>query len=300
MDEGLVLASRHVNFKAVFQKVVCAWTVAPRLCHPAPCLPHVVPVAIQEINGSFSFLSNHGRLIMAALTRIALCVLVLVVAIGCASTEVTKRDSKIGTEKIPRPDRIYVYPFAATPSDIPSWSVSAGRYAESSLPSKPEEIEVGRMIGDLVAKELVTEITEMGLVAYKRSKQSLPRPNDLMIMGYFEAVEEGSTVKRLALGFGSGSTELTTAVEGYQMTKEGPRLLGASELESTGGKTPGIVVPLAVLAATSNPIGLIVVGGAKVAMEMSGKTKIEGAAKQTAEAIADQLRIRFKEQGWIQ
>ena len=55
------------------------------------------------------------------------------------------------------------------------------------------------MIGDLVAKELVTEIQEMGLVAYKRSKQSLPRPNDLMITGYFEAVDEGSTVKRLDL-----------------------------------------------------------------------------------------------------
>jgi hypothetical protein len=165
----------------------------------------------------------------------ALCVLALGMAVGCASTEVTKRDSKIGTEKIPRPDRIYVYPFAATPADIPSWSVAAGRYAQPSETPNPEEIEVGRMIGDLVAKELVTEIAEMGLAAYKRSKHSLPRPNDLMITGYFEAVEEGSTVKRLALGFGSGATELTTVVEGYQMTKEGPRLLGSGELKSAGG-----------------------------------------------------------------
>jgi hypothetical protein len=136
----------------------------------------------------------------------ALCVLALGMAVGCASTEVTKRDSKIGTEKIPRPDRIYVYPFAATPADIPSWSVAAGRYAQPSETPNPEEIEVGRMIGDLVAKELVTEIAEMGLAAYKRSKHSLPRPNELMITGYFEAVEVGSTVKRLALGFGSGAT----------------------------------------------------------------------------------------------
>jgi hypothetical protein len=177
--------------------------------------------------------------------------------------------------------------------------VAAGRYAEPSQLPKPEEIEVGRRIGDLVAKELVTEITEMGLVAYRRSKQSLPRPNDLMIMGYFEAVEEGSTVKRLSLGFGSGATELTTSVEGYQMTPVGPRLLGSAELQSGGGKTPGLVVPLVVLAATANPIGLIVMGTAKVAMEVTGKSKIEGAAQRTAEAIADQLRVRFKEQGWI-
>jgi hypothetical protein len=236
---------------------------------------------------------------MKVFTRMALLLLALVVAGGCASTEVTKRDSKIGKEKIPPPERIYVYPFAATSADIPSWSVAAGRYAEPSQLPNPEDVEVGRTIGDLVAKELVTEITEMGLVAYKRSKQNLPRPNDLMLMGYFEAVEEGSTIKRLALGFGSGSTELTTTVEGYQMTKEGPRLLGSGELQSTGAKTPGIVVPLTVMVTTGSVIGPVLMGGAKVGMEVTGKTKIEGAAKQTAEAIAEELQIKFKEAGWI-
>ena len=237
---------------------------------------------------------------MKAVTSIALCVLVLVVAAGCASTKVVGRDSKIGTEKIARPDRIYVYPFAATPADIPSWSAAAKRYAQPSELPTPEELEVGRKVGGLVAKELVTEIAKMGLLAEEGNPQSQPRPNNLMLIGYFEAVEEGSTVKRLALGFGSGATELTTSLEGYQMTKNGPRQLGSEKLDSSGAKTPGLFVPLAVLAATSNPIGLIVMGGAKVAMEVTGKSKIEGAAQRTAEAIADQLRVRFKEQGWIQ
>jgi hypothetical protein len=237
---------------------------------------------------------------MKAVTSIALCVLVLVVAAGCASTKVVGRDSKIGTEKIARPDRIYVYPFAATPADIPSWSAAAKRYAQPSELPTPEELEVGRKVGGLVAKELVTEIAKMGLLAEEGNPQSQPRPNDLMLIGYFEAVEEGSTVKRLALGFGSGATELTTSLEGYQMTKNGPRQLGSEKLDSSGAKTPGLFVPLAVLAATSNPIGLIVMGGAKVAMEVTGKSKIEGAAQRTAEAIAEQLRVRFKEQGWVQ
>jgi hypothetical protein len=237
---------------------------------------------------------------MKAVTSIALCVLVLVVAASCASTKVIGRDSKIGTEKIARPDRIYVYPFAATPADIPSWSAAAKRYAQPSELPTPEELEVGRKVGGLVAKELVTEIAKMGLLAEEGNPQSQPRPNDLMLIGYFEAVEEGSTVKRLALGFGSGATELTTSLEGYQMTKNGPRQLGSEKLDSSGAKTPGLFVPLAVLAATSNPIGLIVMGGAKVAMEVTGKSKIEGAAQRTAEAIAEQLRVRFKEQGWVQ
>jgi hypothetical protein len=237
---------------------------------------------------------------MKTVVSIVSCVLALVVAAGCASTKVTGRDSKIGTEKIARPDRIYVYPFAATPADIPSWSAAAKRYAPTKELPTPEELEVGRKVGALVAKDLVTAIQEMGLVAVMGNRQSLPQPNDLMLTGYFEAVEEGSTVKRLSLGFGSGATELTTAVEGYQMTNDGPRQLGSAKLDSSGGKTPGLFVPLAVLAATSNPIGLIVMGGAKVGMEVTGKSKIEGAAQRTAEAIAEQLRVRFKEQGWVQ
>ncbi len=236
---------------------------------------------------------------MKSFTRIVVCVFALVVAVGCASTKVTKHDSKIGTEKIARPDRIYVYPFAATPADIPTWSVSAGRYAESTTPQTSEQIEMGRNLGVLVAKALVTEIQKMGLPGLRGASYTVPRINNIMIIGYFEAVEEGSTVKRLSLGFGSGATELTTAVEGYQMTPEGPRHLGSAQLQSGGGKTPGLIVPIAVLAATANPIGLLVMGGVKAHGEVTGRTKLEGAAKRTAKAIADRLRVRFKEQGWI-
>ena len=236
---------------------------------------------------------------MKSFMRIVVCVVALVVAVGCAKTKITKHESKIGTEKIARPDRIYVYPFAATPADIPTWSVSAGRYAESTTPQTPEQIEMGRNLGVLVAKALVTEIQKMGLPGLRGASYTVPRINNIMIIGYFEAVEEGSTVKRLSLGFGSGATELTTAVEGYQMTAKGPRHLGSAELQSGGSKKPGLIVPLAVLAATSNPLGLIVMGGVSVYGEVSGRTKIEGAAKRTAKAIADQLRVRFKEQGWI-
>lgn len=238
---------------------------------------------------------------MKSYTRITLCVLALLLTVGCASTKVTERVSQIGPkEKITKPDRIYVYPFAATSADIPTWSSGAARYSESEAPQTPEQIEMGRNLGVLVAKNLVTEIQMMGLSALEGEKQTVPRINSLMLTGYFGAIEEGSTLKRVTLGFGSGATELTTSVEGYQMTKKGPRLLGTARLESEGGKTPGVIVPLAVLAATANPIGLIVMGSAKVAMEVTGKSKIEGTAKRTAEAIGEQLRVRFKEQGWIQ
>jgi hypothetical protein len=118
-------------------------------------------------------------------------------------------------------------------------------------------------------------------------------------MGYFESIDTGSAVKRVALGFGSGAADLKTAVEGYLMTERGLRRLGAGEVHAGGGKTPGAAVPLAVAVASGNPIGLLVTGAAKVGGEVTGKSTIEGSAKRTAKEIADHLRVAFEKQGWI-
>ena len=231
--------------------------------------------------------------------RLMTCLLALGIAAGCASTKVTEQDSRMGTEAIARPETIYVYPFASTRADIPSWTAAAIRYTAPSEPQTADELATGRQLGALVASELVAEIREMGFAASEASSGTSPEVNDLMLTGYFESVEEGSTAKRVLLGFGSGSAELKTVVEGYQMTSLGPRLLGSGTIESGGSKTPGAIAPLVVLAATANPIGLIVSGTAKVAGEVTGRSTIEGAAKRTASEIADVLRAKFQERGWI-
>lgn len=227
------------------------------------------------------------------------CFLALGIVSACASTNITTQDTRARTEEIARPETIYVYPFASTHADIPSWTAAAIRYAEPSEPQTADELAGGRQLGALVASELVAEINEMGLAASEASSETRPAVNDLMLTGYFEAIDKGNAAERVLLGFGSGSAELTTVVEGYQMTGLGPRLLGSGSVDSSGNKTPGTVAPLVVLAATANPIGLIVSGTAKIAGEVTGRNTIEGAAKRTAAEIAKVLRGRFQERGWI-
>jgi hypothetical protein len=60
-----------------------------------------------------------------------------------------------------------------------------------------------------------------------------------------------------------------------------------------------MAVGLVSLLATHNPAGLIVSTGMKVYDEKSGKSMVEARAKKTAKEIGDQLKKRFKEQGWI-
>ena len=229
---------------------------------------------------------------------IAPCLFALVAVAGCASTKVTQRQDSQG-ERVARPDRIIVHDFAATPADIPAWSAAAGQYASPRTPQKAEEIKIGRRLGAEVAKELVAEIRGMGLGAMRAAGQPAPTVGDIVIIGYFESLEEGSASKRVVLGFGSGAAEIKARLEGYLMTDQGLRKVGSRDVAAGGGKTPGVAVPLAVTIATANPIGLAVGGAMKVGGEVTGRSTIEGTAKRTSKKIADELRVAFKKRGWI-
>ena len=92
---------------------------------------------------------------------------------------------------------------------------------------------------------------------------------------------------------------MDTVVEGFAVIPQGWRKLGSGTLSSSGNKAPGMVALAAVAIATGNSLGLIVVDGMKIYGEASGKNTLEGRAKSTAGAIAEQLKIRFPDRGRI-
>ena len=192
-----------------------------------------------------------------------------------------------------------MYDFAATAADVPAESALAGQHAEHSTPQTNEQIAVGRQVGGEIAKSLAEEIHGMGLPAARASSGTAPEINDIVIRGYLLSIDEGSATKRVAIGFGTGSSELRVAAEGYQMTAQGLRKLGSWTADSTGGKMPGGALGVVTLIATGNPAGLIIGGGMKVYGEYSGSAKIEGRAKTIAKEMAGQLKPRFEKQGWI-
>jgi hypothetical protein len=154
-------------------------------------------------------------------------------------------------------------------------------------------------VGAEIAEQLVEQIRLMGMPAERASKGTTAQINDILFRGYLISVNEGSEVKRLTIGFGSGGSELRVAAEAFQKTAQGLRKLGSGVADSGGGKTPGAGVGLAALIATHNPAGLIVSSGVKVYGEMSGSAKIEGRVEHIVEEIADLMKTRFEQQGWI-
>jgi len=240
----------------------------------------------------------------------------LVTLTGCASSEITERRSYVGDEKLARPGRILVYDFVSAPTDSSadsSASTVTGAAASSDVgrptvagaaqqdgPPTGKATDAHRKLGIRVAQELVADIRNEGFPAVRAAGEPAPQAGDIVIKGYFVSLDKGAADKRVLLGFGSGAAELKTVVDGYQMTDRGLRPLGSSEVQAASGKLPGLVVPLAVVVATANPIGLIVGGAAKAVGEADGSDTIDGAAKRTAGQISEELLAEFHRQGWTQ
>lgn len=233
--------------------------------------------------------------------RLVLVITLTILTAGPVLAETVKITSRneLVTEQLPRPAQIWVYDFAATPADVPDESALAGQHSEHSPPQTAEEIATGRQLGAEIAAQLVEQIRGMGMPAEQAVAGTTPQINDIIIRGYLISFNEGSAAKRIAIGLGSGASDLKVAAEGFQMTAQGLRKLGSGTTDSGGSKAPGAEAGFLGLIATHNPAGLIISSGIKVYKEESGSSTVEGRAKQTAKEIADVLKKRFQEQGWV-
>jgi Domain of unknown function (DUF4410) len=217
---------------------------------------------------------------------------------GCATTTVSNATPMV-EGNVQKPKTIWVYPFIADPAEIPADASIKASLSEPSNPPTAEQLETGKKLGQLIAQKLVDDINAMGMNAALGGPGVQPQVGDGILRGYLVSTNSGSMAGRFVIGFGAGASELDTVVEGYAVTPTGLRKMGSGEINAGGNKMPGLVAPAAIAIATGNPIGLAVMGGAKVIGEASGRTGLDGRAKATADKIAAQLKERFTARGWI-
>ncbi len=237
---------------------------------------------------------------MKAFGIAATWLLLVGVLAGCASSEITQRQNYAAQDRLPRPERIIVYDIRATANDIPASSAITGHYSQPETPQTAQEIKVGRQLGALVAARLVQEIRGMRMPSERAGSGPPAQLGDVLITGQFITIKKGERRKRVIIGFGAGSAEIRTHIEGYLVTERGHRLLGTRQVATAGKKLPGLLVPGIVTAATGSPVGLIASAVMSVKGEkVSGAETLEGAARRTADEIAKELKKIFRRQGWI-
>lgn len=233
------------------------------------------------------------------MVRIGFCMAALAIAAGCASSRVTESEQFVADTNLPRPESIWVADFAATPADVPADSALAGRIDDFENPQTQDQIEIGRRAGALITDRLIEEINELGLPARRYSPDAPAQVNDIVIRGYLVSISKGNTAGRFAIGFGAGASRLSTVVEGFQVTSDGMRPLALESIEARGARRPGAALSVAGLIATANPAGLIVGSVITAYGEITGRSALDGRARQTAKEIAEDLEIRFRRRGWI-
>jgi hypothetical protein len=219
-----------------------------------------------------------------------------------ASTTISDRDEIVAGE-IPTPGHVWVYDFFATSSDIPAESALAGQLSANDPPQTADQISAGRKLGAEIGSELIKQFQAMGLQAGRATAETEMQINDVVVQGYLVSEVGGSEKKRVMIGFGAGGSELKAVVEGFQNTAQGLRQLGSAKTDSTEGttgKTPGMAVGVIGTIATHNPLGLMISTGVKTHEEKSGGGTLEGRANDTGKKIADMLKQRFQELGWIE
>jgi hypothetical protein len=218
---------------------------------------------------------------------------------GCASSKVAQRESTPLADEIARPKRVVVYDFAGTRDDLPPDSAIARYYEQREVPQTQNEIYLGRQLGRLVAENLVKELNGAGIAAQHASSTPQARVGDAIVRGEFIVVMEGSRTARVLIGFGAGAGELKTLAEAYQVTADGLRPLGATQVHTAGGKLPGMLVPLGIGAGIGAAATSAAVGGTSNVMQERGPEAIRAAAQRTAKELARLVIDAYRKRGWL-
>jgi hypothetical protein len=218
-----------------------------------------------------------------SLTKVAACLIALAMAAGCASTTETEREN-LATGNLMQPNHIWVHNFSAMPADVATQSSLAGQGSQGAASLTAQQIAEGRTLGSEIATQLIQQIQAMGLPATNASAASRPQVDDVVIEGSLLSIQQSAAAERVSIGLTAGASELKVAVEVYQMTAHGLRLLGYRDVDATGNKSPA---------------GLIVTSGKKVNGQESGSNTIEGSVQQLVLEIAASLKKQFQKQGWI-
>jgi len=220
---------------------------------------------------------------------------------GCAKTVVqpVTETEKLG---LPRPPQVLVYTFAVSPTEVIENQSIIHEFMESQGDMTPEQRlrEIGREAAEAMAEELVRGISELGLPARRAYKETAIPPNGLTVEGAFLDVDQGNRLRRVIIGFGSGSARVNARVLVHQVRPDARVKLLDFMTHGDSGKLPGAAVTMGAGAAAQ---GGATAGMAAANVAVSGvkiyRSEHEQMAARSAEQAVAYLSQFFAKEGWI-
>ena len=233
-----------------------------------------------------------------------LLIIVCVIGLAACAKTVVQPVTETGELGLPRPPQVLVYTFAVSPTEvIENQSIIhefMESHSDSGMPPEQRLSEIGREAAEAMADELVRGISELGLPARRAYKETAVPVNALVVEGAFLDVDEGNRMRRVVIGFGSGSAQVDARVLVYQASPDGRAKLLDFMTHGDSGKLPGAAVTMGAGAAAQGAVtgGMaaanVVVSGVKVYRSETGQMT----ARSAEQAVA-YLSQFFAKEGWI-
>ena len=222
--------------------------------------------------------------------------LLLSCVVGCGQTGV--RDIKLTQEKnVPRPARMLVYDFAVSEREVTEYQ-GIMRQQPSIKDPVERERQIAAEAKDALAEEVVDGLRKLGFTVERVSRGTAATENELLIDGQFLTVDEGNPLRRLVIGFGSGTSTVQTRVQAYQGS-EAKRLIEFTT-HSDSGKLPGAAPMLGTGAAVQGGVTAgMVVANTAVSGVKTYKSDVARMAAESGDQVVRYLSEFFAGQGWI-
>ena len=232
---------------------------------------------------------------------------------ACTSTQ---SQMATGGQMFPRPQLVVVENFAVSPDEV---QINEGLSAEvqqllgrgGGTPHTEQELQTGHQVADAIAKNLVTEIRDLGLSAevadrgdprLSGERGSNPVPpgiqNAVLITGQLVSVDEGNAAERVIIGFAAGRSDVRAQVQVFYVRGGERRLMDTIEVSAKSGLTPGMAETLGAGALAGHLlVSAAVSTGVQVVSEKFADTVVAD-ADRAAKGIAKQLSALFAQQEW--
>lgn len=215
---------------------------------------------------------------------------------ACGQTTV-RPVAQIADRQLPRPARILVHRFAVSERDVTEY-----QGIMRQQPANPNAAERQRAIADKVsqtlADNLIYGLRQLGFKVEAAVPGSILHDDDLLVDGRLVRVDEGSPLRRMVVGFGSGTAEMETRVQAYYGARRQRILEFATRADS--GNLPGAIATAPASAAAPVPVGIGVAAGSVASRGIqSDLSAAEQLAATSAEQAARFLSEFFLRQDWI-
>ena len=154
------------------------------------------------------------------------------------------------------------------------------------------------MASDALTANLALWLRQLGFTVERVPRNVSVEETDLVIDGRFISVDEGSPLRRLLIGFGSGASTMTTRVQVFVAGQRQKVLEFATHADS--GTMPGAAATVPVSVAVPIGVSIGLSAGGVVAAGVNGKASDIGhMAAASADQVVRYLSEFFAKQGWI-